>query len=152
MLEFLWSESQLELRNDLAGTSIVLFHNTLQRFLSTSSNVDLGTVGNQCLGDHKADACPSTGHNGCQTGDVEELGTLELVIVFSSCRHCSCCDSEGTTIDEGFAERRCSSEQLQHLNFRQIRTRLDVECGVLLHPVHSNDMMTFTGGRGMTSA
>ena len=79
-LDFVFTGNVAWKGNDLAGTGIVLFHHLIQGLLATSGDVDLGTVGNQCLSDHEADSGSSASDYGRKGGYIEEFGGFEFLV------------------------------------------------------------------------
>jgi len=59
---------------------IVLLDGALQYLLATSRDVDFGSIRDEGLRDHEANAGAATGDDGRYVGDIEEVGELELVV------------------------------------------------------------------------
>ena len=67
-------------RVQATGASVVFFDSTLEDFLSASSNVDFGSIGDKGLCDHQADAGAASSDYCCDVRDIEQDAGLELVV------------------------------------------------------------------------
>lgn len=79
-----------DLRNDLSGTSVVFLHYGIQSLLASSSDIDLGSIGNQSLSDHQANASATTSNDSDKAIDSEELRGFELFVFECVLCHCAC--------------------------------------------------------------
>lgn len=86
---------------DRTRASRVLLDGRLQSLLSSSGDVDLGSVGLEGLGDHEADASATASNDGGDVGDIEESTGGELVVLLLSCFGCQVPISRAGTVNDG---------------------------------------------------
>jgi len=66
---------------DLARSGAVLLDGVLQLVLASTGDVDLGSVCNECLGDHETNAGSTTSDDSGDMGDVEKSVSGELMVL-----------------------------------------------------------------------
>ena len=54
---------------------------------TSARDVDFGTVGNECLCNHKADSGAAASDECSDVGDIEELGALKLIVAGFAVTH-----------------------------------------------------------------
>lgn len=70
---------------DAARTSTVELNGLVKLLLSSTGDVDLGSVADKGLGDHETNASSATSNDSGDVGDIEEVGVLQLVVFYLSC-------------------------------------------------------------------
>lgn len=76
---------------------VICLDSAFEYFLASTSDVNLGSVCNQGLSYHESYASATTGHNGSKVRDIEQRGSLQLLIGALSCLLSACGQWLGVT-------------------------------------------------------